>query len=163
MDSLTLLTEAQAAGLTVLADGERLVVRGPRSAEAVARMLLAHKHAVLTALAAEREEFPRNRVSAFPRSEHDPPATDERAASWPPVCLEAEQRFGQRHARLFPLIGQRVSTPHGAGVLCQVFRDRAAVVVGTDPLRLAALRHDEAPALTFVAPEHVAPLRAEYR
>jgi len=52
MDGLTLLSEGRAAGLTVIADGERLVIRGPRSADAVARRLLTHKAVVLTALAA---------------------------------------------------------------------------------------------------------------
>ncbi len=52
MDGLTLLQEASAAGLMVLADGDRLVIRGPRSADAVARRLLAHKAVILAALAA---------------------------------------------------------------------------------------------------------------
>ena len=55
MDGLTLLREARAAGLTVAADGARLCIRGPRQAEAVARRLLAHKAAVLAALAAPAE------------------------------------------------------------------------------------------------------------
>ena len=50
MDGLTLLLEATAAGLTVRVDGERLVIRGLRSADAVARELLAHKVDVLGAL-----------------------------------------------------------------------------------------------------------------
>src|SRR5512136_2848221 len=53
MDGLALLSEATAAGLTVLADGDRLVVRGPRFAEPMARRLLEHKAAVLAALDAE--------------------------------------------------------------------------------------------------------------
>ena len=52
MDGMTLLEEARAAGLTVLADGTRLVVRGPRAAEAMARRLLERKVEVLAALAA---------------------------------------------------------------------------------------------------------------
>ena len=51
MDGLTLLQDAAAAGLTVLADGDRLVVRGPRSAEPVARRLLENKADVMAALA----------------------------------------------------------------------------------------------------------------
>ncbi len=51
MVGLTLLSEARAAGLIVSADGDRLVVRGPRSADAVARLLLANKAAVMAALA----------------------------------------------------------------------------------------------------------------
>lgn len=52
MDGLTLLQEASVAGLMVLADGDRLVIRGPRSADAVARRLLAHKAVILAVLAA---------------------------------------------------------------------------------------------------------------
>jgi hypothetical protein len=50
MDGINLLHEARAAGLEVRADGDRLVVRGPRSAEAMALQLLAHKREVLQAL-----------------------------------------------------------------------------------------------------------------
>jgi hypothetical protein len=52
MDGLTLLSEGRAAGLTVTVDGDRLVIRGPKSADAVARRLLAHKAVILAALAA---------------------------------------------------------------------------------------------------------------
>ncbi len=51
MDGMTLVSEARAAGLIVLADGDRLVIRGPRSADAVARRLLEHKAEVMRALA----------------------------------------------------------------------------------------------------------------
>jgi hypothetical protein len=47
MDSLTLLSDARAAGLEVHRDGDRLVVRGPRSAEPLARQLLAQKAELL--------------------------------------------------------------------------------------------------------------------
>jgi len=45
-----LLQEAQAVGLTVEASGEKLVIRGPRSAEPLVRRLIAHKPALLAAL-----------------------------------------------------------------------------------------------------------------
>ena len=51
MDGLTLLNEARAAGLHVQARAGRLVIRGPRHAETVARRLLANKVVVLNALA----------------------------------------------------------------------------------------------------------------
>ena len=51
MDGLTLLSEARAAGLDVQVRGGRLVIRGPKRAEAVARRLLVHRTLVLTALA----------------------------------------------------------------------------------------------------------------
>jgi len=50
MDGLTLLREAKKAGLGVRRDGDQLVIRGPRSAEAVAQRLLANKAAVIDAL-----------------------------------------------------------------------------------------------------------------
>jgi hypothetical protein len=50
MDGLTLLAEAAAAGLVVTADGDRLHIRGPRSAGALARRLIEHKTDVLTLL-----------------------------------------------------------------------------------------------------------------
>ena len=50
MYGITLLREAQAAGLSVRVDGDKLVVRGPKTAEAVALRLLAHKPEVMAAL-----------------------------------------------------------------------------------------------------------------
>jgi hypothetical protein len=50
MDGITLLLEAQAAGLSVRVDGDKLIIRGPRSAELIARRLLAYKPAVVAAL-----------------------------------------------------------------------------------------------------------------
>jgi hypothetical protein len=47
MGGVDLLTRACAAGLTVRADGDKLIVRGPRSAEALARELLEHKAEIL--------------------------------------------------------------------------------------------------------------------
>jgi hypothetical protein len=50
MDVVALLAEASRAGLTVSADGEKLMVRGPRSAEPLATLLLARKAEVLSLL-----------------------------------------------------------------------------------------------------------------
>lgn len=67
---------------------------------------------------------------------------------WPPECMGSQNRFGQRHARLFPLLGRVVSTLSGPGVLVQVSANRATVelagsliIVNPDevlPLELAA-------------------------
>jgi hypothetical protein len=48
---VSLLDEAAAAGVDLRIDGERLVVRGPRSAEAVAQRLLARKSEVMALMA----------------------------------------------------------------------------------------------------------------
>jgi hypothetical protein len=52
VDGVALLDRAQAAGLTVHAEGDRLVVRGPRAAESLALQLLASKTDILPLLTA---------------------------------------------------------------------------------------------------------------
>src|SRR5262245_8286942 len=51
MDGMTLLEQARSAGLTVLVQGDKLVIRGPRRAGPLAERLLAHKGEVIGALA----------------------------------------------------------------------------------------------------------------
>ena len=50
MGGVDLLERARDAGLTVCQEGEKLVVRGPRSQEPLALELLAHKPEVIAAL-----------------------------------------------------------------------------------------------------------------
>jgi hypothetical protein len=50
VDVVSLLERAAAAGLKVSREGDRLVVRGPKSAESLAKELLRHKPAVIAAL-----------------------------------------------------------------------------------------------------------------
>ncbi len=52
MDAVTLLTRARAAGLSVTADGDRLVVRGPKDCAPIAEELLANKAEVMALLSA---------------------------------------------------------------------------------------------------------------
>jgi hypothetical protein len=51
MEGLILLNRAREAGLAVAAEGDKLVIRGPRRAESLARLLIEHKPEVLAALA----------------------------------------------------------------------------------------------------------------
>jgi hypothetical protein len=53
MTATELLAAAERAGLQVRAAGERLIVRGPRAAEALGRVLLARKAEVLAVLTAK--------------------------------------------------------------------------------------------------------------
>jgi hypothetical protein len=53
MDALTLLARAHEAGLAVAIAGGKLVVRGPRQAEPMVRLLAEHKPVVMSALAAD--------------------------------------------------------------------------------------------------------------
>ena len=50
MDGLMLLRRARDAGLAVTAEGDKLVIRGPKRAEPVALLLIEHKPKVLAAL-----------------------------------------------------------------------------------------------------------------
>jgi len=49
MDGLRLLHRAQEAGLAVQAEGNCLVIRGPKGAAPIVRLLAAHKADVLAA------------------------------------------------------------------------------------------------------------------
>jgi hypothetical protein len=51
------LREAQAAGLLIQADGDRLLVRGPKRLQAMAQEVLRHKPEILALLATERDEI----------------------------------------------------------------------------------------------------------
>jgi hypothetical protein len=53
-------------------------------------------------------------------------------SSWAPAPADAERRFGQPHARLFPFLGRKVRTPGGAGTLLQVFADRVTVLLDSE-------------------------------
>ncbi|MFT4037634.1 MAG: hypothetical protein QM692_05590 [Thermomicrobiales bacterium] len=52
-----MLREAQAAGLLIQAEGDRLLVRGPKRLQEVALEVLRHKPEILTLLAMERDEI----------------------------------------------------------------------------------------------------------
>ena len=56
MDGLALLREAESAGLKVHAEGDKLVVRGPKSAEPIALRLIEFKTAVLPLVAGGAQE-----------------------------------------------------------------------------------------------------------
>src|SRR6266545_3634468 len=83
MDGINLLHEACAAGLEVRADGDRLVVRGPSSAEALALKLLAHKADLLQVLAALPQEAT--------KAQNTTPAADITDADPCPECGSQER------------------------------------------------------------------------
>jgi hypothetical protein len=67
MDGVKLLAKARSAGLTVEADGDRLVIKGPKGAKAMVQELTEHKAAVLLALASD----------GLPAQQHDDPDAGE--------------------------------------------------------------------------------------
>jgi hypothetical protein len=69
MDGLTLLRRATAAGLAVSAEGDRLVIAGPRSAYKIARELLQYKHEVMMVLHARADPLVQSVLTRFPGAE----------------------------------------------------------------------------------------------
>jgi len=55
----------------------------------------------------------------------------------------ADNRFGQPHADLFPLLGRKVRTPKGPGTLLQVFADRTTVLLDADLEKCSWFRPEE--------------------
>jgi hypothetical protein len=55
MDGLTILQEAREAGLEITIDGERLVVRGPKSAAPIAERLLRMKQEIMAVIVGRNE------------------------------------------------------------------------------------------------------------
>lgn len=68
-------------------------------------------------------------------------ATDQ--SSWTPASADAERRFGQPHARLFPFLGRKVRTPNGPGTLLQVFADRVTVLLDSELSKCSFFRPGE--------------------
>jgi hypothetical protein len=97
MDGLTLLSEAVAAGLTVRVDGDRLVIRGPKAADAMARRLLEHKPEVLAALGRfglSSTELPKPDESPFPGWVRRPDVAGR--MGWEPPDLPESRRWWAR-------------------------------------------------------------------
>ena len=82
MDGLSLLMQARAAGLTLAAEGQNLVIRGPKRAEPVVRLLAAHKAAVVAALAAAGEPGVQSAAAAPIAVEIAPDLADMAPAYW---------------------------------------------------------------------------------
>lgn len=104
MDGVALIREAEAAGLAVHLDGDRLVVRGPRSAEAAAQRLIANKPAVVAALSGGGPVAPAigQAVETRPLKKSDGPCYwCGRRDWWQVVALPDVVRCGWCHPPVF--------------------------------------------------------------
>src|SRR5689334_5226319 len=115
MGGLTLLEEAAAAGLTVVAEGDRLIIDGPPTAEPVALRLLAAKPEIM---AAQRGAPPILTPAAKPE-------ITAALAAPPPIITPATQLAVSQDPALDPDIARGEATKYS----------RSAIVV-----RLARLR-----------------------
>jgi hypothetical protein len=68
------------------------------------------------------------------------PATSD---NWPDSSLDAQQRFGQPHGKLFPFLGRKVRTPCGPGTLLQVFAERVTVLLDSQMSQCSFFRPAE--------------------
>jgi hypothetical protein len=66
--------------------------------------------------------------------------------------VEAEERFGQPHARLFPFLCRKVRTPGGPGTLLQVFADRVTVVLDSEIDKCAFFKPTEIEPVSWELP-----------
>jgi hypothetical protein len=66
--------------------------------------------------------------------------------------LDAEQRFGQPHARLFPFLGRKVRTPGGVGTLIQVFANGCTVVLDSQASECARFAPAEIEPVSWEVP-----------
>ena len=71
------------------------------------------------------------------------PCPESKRSNCPPASLNAERRFGQPYAKLFPLIGRKVRTPAGPGTLLQVFAERVTVLLDAEMSRRSVFRPAE--------------------
>jgi hypothetical protein len=103
MKAAELLATLGRLDLSVAVEGDKLRVTGSRSTmtPSLERTIREHRAGLVELLAAD---------------------------GWPLASIDAEQRFGGWHARLYPFIGETVCTPCGSGQLVQVFPDRASVI-----------------------------------
>jgi hypothetical protein len=88
-----------------------------------------------------------------PRGFPDIHGASPEGSSWPTASLDAERRFGQPHAKLFPFIGRKVRTPDGPGTLLQVFVDRVTVVLDSELSRCSFFAPGQIEPVSWESPE----------
>jgi len=123
MDGMMLLRRARDAGLAVKAQGDKLVIRGPKEAEPVALLLIEHKPAVIAALAPDATWWRRQLavrtlvwlVAGRTRDEAEALAFEDLAVEW--HRRNGEKVEQGRCAGCGDLIGGREALPLGDGNL----------------------------------------------
>jgi len=139
-----LLEEAARRGIRLGLKRGRVLYRAPKGAvtEELREALLGHKSEILRLL---RASFDLEKVP--PRTPQD--------STWPAGCLESQRRFGQLHARLFPLIKKKVQTPLGSGLLFNVLSLSGDAIAG---VVLDGTRNK----VTFITADEITPKQIMY-
>lgn len=112
-----LLSEVEALGVTVLADGDSLRLRpGSSIPSELVEQLRAHKAELLEVVSLR---------------------------GWPQASRDAVRRFRLPEARLYPFLDKPVATPLGPGRLLQVCSEQVCVALDSDPSRAVYLLPSE--------------------
>ncbi len=122
MTAETLIAALEQEGVRVRVEGEKLTLEAPADkvpAQETIAGLRQNKAAILKYL---RERGQPREIQFASLSDPMPRQTDK-LESLASQSLDAERRFGQPHAKLFPFIGCKVRTPAGPGTLIQVYAD----------------------------------------
>ena len=165
MDGLTLLREAESAGLQVHAEGDKLVVEGPKSAEPIALRLIEHKADVLPLVQPKTApaflNFPHETVlreAPYTRSDGIPTEwaqgaiklrsmagpTDINAERWRVILADAAA-FMERFAAQAAVLGWITAEIWGVHRIAPLQRlDAAGLVVLLRGREIAALTEDRA-------------------
>jgi hypothetical protein len=134
MDGLSLLHQAKEAGLAVTLDGGRLVIRGPKRAEPVARLLIEHKSDVLAVFVrADRMPMPANierQNAAEAQAWRDRYVSPHRTLVPRWACLAGSRTAGFR--RIDPYLAPGARRPTRSRPLCWLQR-RPAQWGGPNP------------------------------
>lgn len=129
MDAVALLREAKACGLTVTADGDQLVVTGPKTAAAVVRKLADNKLAVLAALASSTDVSALSAVGRFDENSADnaKPADADKSNDPPAPCRRCGSALGWRTADGHVACAECEPTPDAAEMLVLVNTDAGPI------------------------------------
>lgn len=100
-----------------------------------------------------------NRIFSRPYRDDDGTQRDAEPASFEPKetgwlaeSLDAERRFVQPHAKLFPFIGRKVRTPKGTGTLIQVFAERCTALLDSEVSKCARFASGEVEPVSWELP-----------
>jgi hypothetical protein len=95
VDALTVLRRARQAGLTIAADGDKLVVRGPKCAEPIVWLIAAHKPEVIVALD-EATGWPARHREALEHWDALHPADEAAQLAWGELQIQWNKLHGIR-------------------------------------------------------------------
>jgi len=148
MTAETLVAALEQEGIRLRVEGGRLKLEAPSnkvpSPDTIAG-LRENKAAVVEYLLG-RSQFPEIQFPSLPNPRGWETGKLEKGPSF-----DAERRFAQPHARLFPFLGRKVRTPSGPGTLLQVFADRVTVVLDSELSRCS-----------FFVPAQIEPVAQEW-